>query len=48
MNKRNNAIFFKNKRGLQFVETIVYVLIAIGTIFLMGWAIIILKEKIFG
>lgn len=48
MNKRYNTIFFKNKRGLELAKTIVYVLIAIGIIFLMGWAIIILKEKIFG
>ncbi len=48
MDKRNNTIFSKNKKGVELAKTIVYVLIAIGVISLMGWAIIILKEKIFG
>ena len=48
MVKRGFAVFFNNKKGLELAKTLVYILIAIGVVLLMGWAIFNAAKKIFG
>lgn len=48
MVKRRATAFFYDKKGLEIVKTLIYVLIAIGVILIFGWAIANAADKIFG
>ena len=48
MIKRGFAVFFNNKKGIEISKTLIYILIAVVSAIIFGWAVAEAAKRIFG